>query len=486
MYTGKLAFLCVKNMFNKFKAGLLIVAMLLLTIINSTSVVCSYADTIEQMQQEEQETQNAISALEKQTEATRNAISSLQQQKTESEANMKNLKNQSDNLKSTYNAYSSQLNVLSGEIADAEEKLRVTSGEIVALNNELMENQRQEKELYEKLKLQLKASYEIGINKSIVFSLLSSKSIRDFLNRAEYINALVGYQQKLLKQYKEVEADIEAQAAVLEEKQAQLDSYQAQLDDKQDALSELADSVVGELNATNASISSEKDKQAAYASQLTELDSQMKALEASVAAAQAKLAQQIAARLAAQEAAGKKENTGGAYSASGTELEWLAATIQAEAGGESYTGKLAVGSVIMNRVMSSNFPNSIQGVITQNMQFASYRSGKVELIMSRGINSTCLQAAREVLDGARVGDYLFFMTKYYADYYGIAEYNMIGNHAFFYKWVTKPKEVVEEQPSDDGGSNDDSSSEESHEETTEESNDESSSEDSSSEDSGEE
>ena len=74
------------------------------------------------------------------------------------------------------------------------------------------------------------------------------------------------------------------------------------------------------------------------------------------------------------------------------------------------------------------------------MQFASYRSGKVELIIANGPNSTCISAAQEVLNGARVGDYLFFMTKYYADYYGIAEYTMIGNHAFFYKWVTKPKE----------------------------------------------
>ena len=51
-----------------------------------------------------------------------------------------------------------------------------------------------------------------------------------------------------------------------------------------------------------------------------------------------------------------------------------------------------------------------------------------------------MQAAQEVLNGARVGDYLFFMTKYYADYYRIAEYTMIGNHAFFYRWVTKDPE----------------------------------------------
>lgn len=403
------------------------------------------ADLIEQMQAEEAETQNAISNLEKQTAATKNAINSLEQQKAESEKNAKNLQAQSANLKSTYNAYSNQLDDLSIKIADTEEKLAKTSGEIVALNKDLMANQKASKELYEKLKMQIRMSYEKKINNSMVLSLLESKSLRDFLTRAEYITAIVVYQQKLLKDYHKVEEDIKAQTAVLEEKQSELDGFQSELDEKQGEIADLADTVAGELGETNNVLASEKSKIAEYNNQLTELDKQMKALESQVAEAQARLAQQIAARLAA----GNKEDTSGTYYASGSELEWLAATIQAEAGGESYTGKLAVGSVIMNRVMSSNFPNTIQGVITQNMQFASYRSGKVELIMSRGPNSTCRQAAEEVLAGARVGDYLFFMTKKWADHYRILDYTMIGNHAFFYRWETKPKEeapVVEEQP----------------------------------------
>jgi hypothetical protein len=182
----------------------------------------------------------------------------------------------------------------------------------------------------------------------------------------------------------------------------------------------------------------------------------MKSLESKAAAAQAQLAQQIAERLEMT-----REDTSGSYSASDGEIQWLAATIQAEADGESYTGKLAVGSVIMNRVKSSAFPNTIIGVITQNMQFASYRSGKVELIMSRGANTTCVRAAQEVLAGARVGDYLFFMTKYYADYYKISEYTMIGNHAFFYRWKTGDKSAEETRQEE----NNDSGSDENTEET---------------------
>ena len=173
-----------------------------------------------------------------------------------------------------------------------------------------------------------------------------------------------------------------------------------------------------------------------------------------------------------------KENLGGAYDASEQELIWLAATIQAESDGESYTGKLGVGSVIMNRVKSSAFPNTVIGVITQPMQFAPYRSGKVEFIIANGPNSTCIRAAQEVLAGARIGDYLFFMTQYWADYYRIKNYTMIGNHAFFYRWDTydppaeetpSEDEAPPEENSDDGG--DSSENQEENSDSSEEDND---------------
>ena len=49
-----------------------------------------------------------------------------------------------------------------------------------------------------------------------------------------------------------------------------------------------------------------------------------------------------------------------------------------------------------------------------------------------------------MLNGARVGDYLFFMTKYYADKFGITGYTMIGNHAFFRVWGANVDTGVQE------------------------------------------
>ena len=398
-------------------------------------------ETIANMQEQEAQTKETISNLEKQTKETKDAISALEGQKTQTQSNISSLQNQSSSLQNTIKGYNNKLEDLGKEISEAEDAMAEVSAEIVQLDKELQEARKDEQNRHDLLMRRIKATYESGGSKGLLVILLESGSLQDFLTKFEYLNAVLEYDNRVIQEYKALQDNIKAKQEVVEEKEAELDEYQNQLDEKHEELANLTDTVRGQLNSTNNSISSEKNKLANYDNQLKELDAKMKALEAQTAAAQAKLAQQIAERLALT-----KEDTSGSYAASATELEWLAATIQAEADGESYTGKLAVGSVIMNRVKSSAFPNTVISVITQNLQFASYRSGKVELIIARGPNSTCLRAAQEVLDGARVGDYLFFMTQYYADYYGIAEYTMIGNHAFFYRWVTKPKEVVVEEP----------------------------------------
>ena len=321
----------------------------------------------------------------------------------------------------------------------------VVSEKIVKLSSELMEAKEQEVERYKNLKLRIKSTYENGGDRGALQLLLGAGSFHDFFTRFEYLNAVVSYDNKKVNEYRALQREIEAKTAEVKVEEDKLKSIQDKLDDKQNELENLTASINGQIRTTDKSISTETGKLADFDKKLAEADKRLKELEAKAAAAQAELAKKLEERLKT------KENLGGSYSASDYELIMLAATIQAEADGESYQGKLGVGSVIMNRVKSSAFPNSVEGVITQNMQFASWRSGKVQLFMDRGPNSMCIQAARAVLDGARIGDYLFFMTRYWADHYGIAEYQMIGNHAFFYRWVTKeeppeePKQTEQEQ-----------------------------------------
>ena len=77
----------------------------------------------------------------------------------------------------------------------------------------------------------------------------------------------------------------------------------------------------------------------------------------------------------------------------------LAAIIYCEAGGESYETQLAVGAVVVNRVKSGRFPNSIYSVIYQPGQFGPARTGKLERKLASGVSSSCYSAAQEALSG---------------------------------------------------------------------------------------
>ncbi|MBR6325223.1 MAG: cell wall hydrolase [Lachnospiraceae bacterium] len=105
----------------------------------------------------------------------------------------------------------------------------------------------------------------------------------------------------------------------------------------------------------------------------------------------------------------------------------LGALIQCEAGGESYEGQVAVGAVVMNRVRSSAYPDSIYGVIFASGQFTPAMNGKVAQVYNSGkIYKSCLQAAQEAINGtSNVGSATHFRRNDGRD--GI----VIGNHVFY-------------------------------------------------------
>ena len=82
-------------------------------------------------------------------------------------------------------------------------------------------------------------------------------------------------------------------------------------------------------------------------------------------------------------------------SQSNNDLYLLAKCIHAEARGEPYTGQVAIGAVILNRVKSSKFPNTIYGVIYQPYAFTCVNDGQINLEP----NQSAYNAARDALNG---------------------------------------------------------------------------------------
>lgn len=129
-------------------------------------------------------------------------------------------------------------------------------------------------------------------------------------------------------------------------------------------------------------------------------------------AAARKLAEAKAAKEAARRAALEKEK------------ELLAALIYCEAGGEPYEGQVAVGAVVLNRVRSANFPNSISGVIYDKGQFGPAITGKLGRVLANGkTTESCRQAAADALAGVNpIGEALYFGNGNYGQ--------KIGGHWF--------------------------------------------------------
>ena len=99
-------------------------------------------------------------------------------------------------------------------------------------------------------------------------------------------------------------------------------------------------------------------------------------------------------------------------SASADDQTLLAAIIYCEAGNQPHDGKVGVGAVILNRVRSGSFPNSIREVIYQAGQFGPAITGKFDRVLASGnIPAECYQAAADALAGYNpIGDALYFGT----------------------------------------------------------------------------
>lgn len=126
-----------------------------------------------------------------------------------------------------------------------------------------------------------------------------------------------------------------------------------------------------------------------------------KKAEAEAAAKKAKAAQQSAAQ--------RSQNA--AVEASADDLSLLAALVMCEAGNQSYECKLGIASVVMNRVRSGRYPNSVHAVIYQRGQFPpASQTGRVASVLASGrANASCRQAAAEALAGvSNVGNAIGF------------------------------------------------------------------------------
>lgn len=373
------------------------------------------------------------------TEETRQQIRKAEQQREETEGKLDETEEKLEGLNEQHSSLqgalstlnteltqvSNNLNELEGQIAEKEEEIDDLEKEIAQVEEELAEAIALKDEQYATMKRQIQFTYERSSNLYMEL-FFSSGSLSDFLNKNEYVEQLSAYQKKVLDEYKAAQAAMEQKQAELElakkeqeENREELGEYKVQVVAEQGRVSGLVSQTANNLNATANQISEAEAEALAYEQRLKEQEEELSALRA-------KLAEEL--RMAELAAQSSWRDISEVSFAEGDRY-LLANLIYCEAGAEPYSGQVAVGSVVMNRVLSSVYPDTVTGVIYQSGQFSPVASGRLALALAESrATGSCYQAADEVMGGAtNVSNCVYFRTP--VD--GIEPRYRIGGHIFY-------------------------------------------------------
>lgn len=347
-----------------------------------------------------------------------NQIDNLQNQIDDAQDELDNYNKQEDALKDDLNDLNSNLQSLANDMNTLEGQITTKQEDIKTITAELESASERSSKQYEDMKSRIQFMYERG-NKSLLVTLLESKSLSDFLNRAEYVSSITSYDREKLNEYQQLQQEIAEKKEALVAENKSLVALKDDMKEKQSKVSNLISQTQQDIDKTQSDIANaNKD--------LEDLEEQLAYWEAVEKKLEEEKAKADYLKWLELQQMGKEDFSNIDYTPQEGEAYLLAAIIQCEAESEPYEGKIAVGNVILNRVQSTRFPNTITGVIYQNKQFSPVASGRLAYRLEAGVNDECIRAATEVLNGKHIINALFFRVNK-----GTIPGTVIGNHIFY-------------------------------------------------------
>ncbi len=339
-----------------------------------------------------------------------------EEMKEATELKKEGLKDQKQELESYLSELNDNLTEITGNISEIEGQIAIKQDEIEVAQEDLEAALGEEKNQYDLMKKRVKFMYERG-DKSLITTFFSSRSYADFLNKTEYIDRMEDYDKKMYDTLIQIRKEVETKENTLKAEEEQLQSLKKQAEAEEMRVNSLVTSTNGSIAQTDGQISAAEIETAAYEAELAAQEENLAALKRQLAEEQAMIAK--ASKMAWRDISELSFQDG--------DRDLLACIIYCEAGNQPYVGQVAVGAVVINRVRSAAFPNTVSGVIYQHRQFSPVASGRLATRLALGAPSTCYQAADEAMSGATpVGNCLYFRTV-------IPEINgtIIGGHVFY-------------------------------------------------------
>ncbi len=380
-------------------------------------------------------------ATQQKIDKVQEGIEDLKDQKKEAQQQADTLSKEAGGLEGDLAEFNNRLAKVTAELNETEEQLKITRQNLKDTRKALKKARQKETKQYQAMKKRIRFMYEMD-RENMLEVLLGAKSFADFLNKAEYFTSIHQYDRDMLDEYRNTKKEIAGKKKELDEHEDSLASLLNQQENKKQEVSALINDTSQHLAAAKKQLADARADVAKYEEKIEQQKAYEAELEAQKAKEDAKRLEEIRRqeeenkRIQSQnqsqnqkqgQSQSKNENQNRpAVKADASDAALLAALIQCEAGGESYEGKIAVGSVVMNRVSSSHFPNTVAGVIYQGGQFSPVASGRFASVLASGANASCTQAAQEVLGGNITNNCLYFRRND-----GSIPGTVIGNHVFY-------------------------------------------------------
>ncbi|MBQ7679497.1 MAG: cell wall hydrolase [Butyrivibrio sp.] len=368
-----------------------------------------------------QETRRQLEEKKQEREQTKQELNQTREQLDETRENLDDKKEDIRGLNQQKNELEQQLDVLNDELSVVSEHLRDLEDQIEYKLNQISNTQEeleaakiQEREQYASMKKRVQFLYE-G-REALLMELLLSNSFAKFLNYSQYVEQISSYDRRMLTNYEQNRIYIEEKEAELIQERAELEAYRIQVEAEQARVSGMVSQTSGNINRYRNSIQDAEAQArafeaqaAAYEQSARDKEAQIEAQNAEIKALEAKIQEEI--RLSRLAAKSTWRSISDVSFADGDRY-LLANLIYCEAGAEPYEGKLAVGAVVINRVLSSVYPDTVVGVIYQSGQFSPVGSGRLALALAEGkATESCYRAADEAMSGmTNVGTCVYFRT----------------------------------------------------------------------------
>ncbi len=362
-------------------------------------------------------TASAASSTQQEIDRTEQERQEWEEKLDENQEEQEGLKKEQKTLKKKLKKLNAQLEEVAQNLEDLERQIQEKEQEITETQEALDEARETEKWQYECMITHVRYMYERR-EEGLIGSLLSESSFFKLLNAADYIEKVASYDRRLMDEYTGTRIFIEEEEARLQTEKTELDNLKVQVEAEKSKIS-------GLISQTSSAIADNADEIEEAERQAEEYEAKIKEAEEDLVYLRKKLAAEIALSQAAANA--KWRDISEVTFADG-DRKLLANLIYCEAGGEPYEGKVAVGSVVINRVLSSKFPGTVLGVIYQKNQFSPAASGRLALALNADkATSDCYRAADEAMAGlTNVGNCVFFRTPI-PGLTGIS----IGGHIFY-------------------------------------------------------